>query len=140
MLFNSPLFVFPSSVPLPHSPTPHLYLITCCLPSSLTHSPFSTYHQCYYFHAYIIPFTPSPFLLTFPLAGRQSLVFVHQQVSKVLFFHNYIYNIYVADVNECASSPCRNGATCTDAVNSYTCLCVACYKGTHCVTSKYLAM
>ncbi|KAK2174775.1 hypothetical protein NP493_778g04036 [Ridgeia piscesae] len=36
------------------------------------------------------------------------------------------------DINECASSPCRNGATCTDAVNSYTCLCVAGYTGKFC--------
>ena len=27
------------------------------------------------------------------------------------------------DVDECLSSPCQNGATCRDYVNSYTCTC-----------------
>ncbi|KAK2153589.1 hypothetical protein NP493_2290g00000, partial [Ridgeia piscesae] len=38
------------------------------------------------------------------------------------------------DIDECASSPCRNGATCNDAVNSYTCRCVAAYTGNLCET------
>lgn len=29
------------------------------------------------------------------------------------------------DIDECDSDPCQNGATCTDAANSYTCLCPA---------------
>lgn len=29
------------------------------------------------------------------------------------------------DINECESNPCRNGATCTDAANLYTCQCPA---------------
>ena len=40
----------------------------------------------------------------------------------------------VADIDECSSNPCLNGATCTDAVNQYTCGCVAGYTGTHCET------
>ena len=42
----------------------------------------------------------------------------------------------VLDTDECASSPCRNGATCTDAVNSYTCRCVAGYTGKLCETGE----
>ena len=45
-------------------------------------------------------------------------------------------SIYVVEINDCASSPCRNGATCDDAVNSYTCLCVAGYTETHCESGK----
>ena len=41
-----------------------------------------------------------------------------------------------SDINECSSNPCRNGGTCRDGVNSYTCNCVAGYKGVHCQTSK----
>ena len=48
------------------------------------------------------------------------------------------YDIYVLDIDECASSPCNNGSTCTDAVNSYTCRCVAGYTGTNCKTGKCL--
>ena len=40
------------------------------------------------------------------------------------------------DIDECASSPCQNGGTCTDAVNSYTCACVDGYNGDDCETSK----
>ena len=36
------------------------------------------------------------------------------------------------DIDECASSPCKNGATCNDLVNSYSCDCVPGYTGTHC--------
>ena len=42
-----------------------------------------------------------------------------------------------SDTDECASNPCQNGATCADAVNSYTCNCAAGYEGTLCQTSMY---
>ena len=29
------------------------------------------------------------------------------------------------DINECALSPCKNGGSCTDGLNEYTCDCVA---------------
>ena len=48
--------------------------------------------------------------------------------------------ISVADIDECSSNPCLNGATCTDAVNSYTCACVAGYTGTHCETGSSLTL
>ena len=47
-----------------------------------------------------------------------------------------IFQLSLPDINECSSSPCQNGGTCTDAVNSYTCACVAGYNGDDCETSK----
>ena len=44
---------------------------------------------------------------------------------------------YFLDINECSSTPCQNGGTCTDAVNSYTCACVPGYTGTNCETGDY---
>ena len=41
-------------------------------------------------------------------------------------------DIVLVDINECSSSPCDNGATCSDAIDGYTCACVAGYTGTHC--------
>ena len=41
-------------------------------------------------------------------------------------------DIDVVDINECSSSPCDNGATCIDAVDSYTCACFDGYTGTNC--------
>ena len=41
-----------------------------------------------------------------------------------------------ADIDECRSNACTNGATCSDAVYSYNCGCVAGYTGTHCETGS----
>ena len=49
-------------------------------------------------------------------------------------------DILLIDIDECSSNPCMNGATCTDAVNSYTCACVAGYTGTHCETGEDLLL
>jgi surface protein len=37
-----------------------------------------------------------------------------------------------SDVNECSSSPCGNGGTCSDGVNGYTCVCAPGFTGTQC--------
>jgi hypothetical protein len=42
------------------------------------------------------------------------------------------------DIDECLSSPCQNGGTCTDDVNGYTCACDAGYTGTNCETGILL--
>ena len=36
------------------------------------------------------------------------------------------------DIDDCATSPCQNGGSCTDLVNGYTCNCVGGYDGTNC--------
>ncbi|XP_078615554.1 sushi, von Willebrand factor type A, EGF and pentraxin domain-containing protein 1-like isoform X2 [Branchiostoma floridae x Branchiostoma japonicum] len=38
------------------------------------------------------------------------------------------------DVNECASSPCMNGGSCVDHINTFTCLCAPGYSGINCQT------
>ncbi|KAL6047405.1 hypothetical protein STEG23_010986 [Scotinomys teguina] len=37
-----------------------------------------------------------------------------------------------ADIDECLSSPCLNGATCVDAIDTFTCLCLPSYGGDLC--------
>ena len=49
----------------------------------------------------------------------------------------YVSSYFPVDINECQSTPCQNGGTCNDAVNQYTCSCVAGYVGTHCETGGY---
>ena len=45
---------------------------------------------------------------------------------------------FVSDIDECSSSPCQNGGTCTDLVNRYECFCMAeLYSGLHCETCKW---
>ncbi|XP_061415395.1 LOW QUALITY PROTEIN: fibulin-7 [Lethenteron reissneri] len=39
---------------------------------------------------------------------------------------------YCHNVNECASSPCQNGATCVDDINRYACLCQPGWAGAAC--------
>ncbi|KAH3831294.1 hypothetical protein DPMN_104557 [Dreissena polymorpha] len=36
------------------------------------------------------------------------------------------------DINECATSPCKNGATCNNLFNNYTCTCAAGWQGASC--------
>ena len=46
----------------------------------------------------------------------------------------------LSDVNECASNPCKNGATCDNPVaepNKYTCTCAPGWEGTNCDMGKY---
>ena len=43
---------------------------------------------------------------------------------------------HFVDVDECASSPCQNGGTCTDDVNGYKCVCVEGYTDDNCEISR----
>ena len=40
------------------------------------------------------------------------------------------------DTDGCATNPCKNGGTCKDAVNSYTCKCKPGYQGHNCETGE----
>ena len=44
---------------------------------------------------------------------------------------------YFSDIDDCANSPCLNGGTCTDGVNSYQCTCIAGFNGANCENSMY---
>ena len=46
------------------------------------------------------------------------------------------FTICVDIINECLSNPCRNGGTCEDRTNAYSCTCSPGYIGTRCSTSK----
>ena len=43
---------------------------------------------------------------------------------------------YITDIDECASSPCENGGTCTQGINLYNCSCEPGYTGEQCEMGK----
>ena len=66
-----------------------------------------------------------------PFFYRSSLICVCLSIKN----NDLIYNtIYVLDILECASNPCKNGAACVDGTNFYTCTCEDGYTGVHCDT------
>ena len=38
----------------------------------------------------------------------------------------------ILHINECSPNPCKNGGSCTDLVNGFSCSCVAGYNGDDC--------
>ena len=51
----------------------------------------------------------------------------------------FIYCL-LTDINDCVNHTCRNGGSCVDGVNSYTCNCLAGFTGDHCDTGKSLSL
>ena len=54
--------------------------------------------------------------------------------------HIVVVNLEIssAEILECASNPCLNGATCTDLINGYECTCPVGFGGDNCETGKLL--
>ena len=52
----------------------------------------------------------------------------------------FIITFYLLDFDECEANPyiCRNGATCEDGIDSYTCICAPGYAGDYCETGKII--
>ena len=57
------------------------------------------------------------------------LRFIRDQKDQNIWYNVWIFSL---DINECDSSPCQNGGTCNDGINSYTCTCVPGYTGGNC--------
>ena len=44
--------------------------------------------------------------------------------------------LVILDIDDCASNPCQNKATCTDLVDGYRCQCLPGYTGKQCKDSE----
>jgi len=71
-------------------------------------------------------------------AGKRSVPFMfgnyRQRQSLTRSTQRHRLN-YKRDINECASNPCQNGASCVAGVNSYSCTCLSGYVGDNCETN-----
>lgn len=56
---------------------------------------------------------------------------------STLFTHIIIFICFL-DIDECHTNPCRNGGTCIDGLNSFTCVCLPSYAGALCEQGKVI--
>ena len=59
----------------------------------------------------------------------QAICFLDRSIMKCFVFS-------FSDINECDSSPCRNGGTCVDRANTYICNCLPGYERPNCDKGK----
>lgn len=70
--------------------------------------------------------------------GRPLMLCTNAVLVRFVCIFDYYRRLSVfPEINECASSPCRIGATCVDEINGYSCLCSPGYTGTHCNKGTY---
>ena len=62
---------------------------------------------------------------------KENIVHFVQVKKKKLIYYSLVI-MYVADINECESSPCLNNGTCTDQVNGFNCTCPPGFVGNRC--------
>ena len=60
------------------------------------------------------------------------------QCKKTSSKYNILITFSIAEILECNSNPCLNGATCFEGINGYLCQCPDGYEGTHCETGEYI--
>ena len=64
--------------------------------------------------------------------GSTYYVHVHVHCSHLIFQLNEKLFFVSANIDDCANTPCANGAQCVDEVNGFTCQCESGYTGSSC--------
>ncbi|XP_066299150.1 fibropellin-3-like [Branchiostoma lanceolatum] len=75
------------------------------------------------------------FRATFTVIGGNPVATTPPLLDSTTAPHMTTPSLTTPEADECASNPCQNGATCQDAVNSYTCTCPPGYEGNTCATA-----
>ena len=58
-------------------------------------------------------------------------LFIHTNLIKRLNLLFSVPSLFL-DIDECASDPCKNGATCLDGIDRFQCQCPGGYRGRDC--------
>ena len=66
------------------------------------------------------------------VTSYRDVLVCHSQLRRP--FENALFCL--ADVNECDSTPCQNGGSCIDGIDSFTCKCQNGYTGINCQRRK----
>ena len=59
-------------------------------------------------------------------------------MTHLFLWSKYCLSVTFLDIDDCAGQPCKNGGSCSDGVNNYTCACVAGYTGKNCSIGTYI--
>ena len=63
------------------------------------------------------------------IGANHHLMLVYRHIRPTVLYDT---SCLIPHTDECASHPCRNGGTCTDDVNRYTCSCASGNESTNC--------
>ncbi len=55
--------------------------------------------------------------------------------ARAEFTPDIVLPLHFADIDECASNPCLNGASCVDKFNAFECQCLSGFRGAQCQLS-----
>ena len=67
------------------------------------------------------------------------LPFLSQEIlsPRIMLYFSLHELLLLTDINYCANATCKNGASCVDRLNNYTCSCVPGFVGDHCETGMH---
>ena len=75
--------------------------------------------------------------MDFPIYSEYHITFSYYKLWTILAQLKFFWLlICYLDINECARSPCKNGASCLNIPGSYQCKCKSGYTGRNCQTGE----